>query len=508
MQSFIQRATDKLLVMCFVLMTLIPNSPIFTPIPTRDPGVFLYVGWRILNGELPYRDVWDHKPPIIYYINALGLALTNNSRWGVWILEVVFLFLAAYLAFQLLKKIFGFYPSLISLLLWLLTLPLLFADGNFTNEYTLPLQFSALWLFHGIDKNQNSWRRWFLIGLTGAVAFFTKQTAVGIWIAILLLWAFARLKGSQVKSWFSDMLSFLAACTIVSIVIVAFFAAQSALGDFWDVAFKYNFTYLSETSNQTDRLLPLLMGIDPLTESGLFQFGLIGYGIGAILLISKKEIISGWKNLLVLGLIDLPLELFLANTSGRVYPHYFISTLPVLSLFAGLTFWAILSQLSSWEIPSTTKSVFQLSVIVIFLWSSLYNYAFEVRAIKLVPGASVVDYIETHTSRDDYVLIWGAEAAINYHTKRRSPTPYIYQYPLYTPGYADEEMILGFLDDILQKKPQLIIDTKNGETPILQFSLQTEAIKSKVETVRSSYQVAENVGDWVIYEYIGANIAQ
>jgi hypothetical protein len=130
MKSFLQQATDKLLIASLVLMTLIQNSPAFNPIPTRDPGVFLYVGWRILNGEVPYKDVWDHKPPVIYYLNALGLALTENSRWGVWIIEFIFLFLAAMVGFRLLKKHFGFYPSIISQLLWLITLPLLFADGN------------------------------------------------------------------------------------------------------------------------------------------------------------------------------------------------------------------------------------------------------------------------------------------------------------------------------------------------------------------------------------------
>jgi len=29
-------------------------------------------------------DVWDHKPPLIYFVDALGLSLTPNSLWGVW----------------------------------------------------------------------------------------------------------------------------------------------------------------------------------------------------------------------------------------------------------------------------------------------------------------------------------------------------------------------------------------------------------------------------------------
>src|ERR671913_2651841 len=35
-----------------------------------DQGLYAYVGERILAGELPYRDAWDHKPPAIHYAYA------------------------------------------------------------------------------------------------------------------------------------------------------------------------------------------------------------------------------------------------------------------------------------------------------------------------------------------------------------------------------------------------------------------------------------------------------
>ena len=50
---------------------LITTSPICQAVPGKDSGVFLYIGDRILNGEIPYRDVWDHKPPAIYYFDLI-----------------------------------------------------------------------------------------------------------------------------------------------------------------------------------------------------------------------------------------------------------------------------------------------------------------------------------------------------------------------------------------------------------------------------------------------------
>src|SRR5262249_12767504 len=49
----------------------------------RDQGVFAYAGSVILRGGWPYRDVWDVKPPGIYYTYAAMLACTGSSMAGV-----------------------------------------------------------------------------------------------------------------------------------------------------------------------------------------------------------------------------------------------------------------------------------------------------------------------------------------------------------------------------------------------------------------------------------------
>src|SRR5256885_12737839 len=49
----------------------------------RDSSVFLYVARRVQEGGGPYRDVWDHKPPLIYYLDVIGLALADRGVPGV-----------------------------------------------------------------------------------------------------------------------------------------------------------------------------------------------------------------------------------------------------------------------------------------------------------------------------------------------------------------------------------------------------------------------------------------
>lgn len=52
-----------LILLGVILFVLIPVTPTNMPIASRDSGVFLYSGWRLTNGDIPYLDFWDHKPP-------------------------------------------------------------------------------------------------------------------------------------------------------------------------------------------------------------------------------------------------------------------------------------------------------------------------------------------------------------------------------------------------------------------------------------------------------------
>jgi 4-amino-4-deoxy-L-arabinose transferase-like glycosyltransferase len=86
-----------------------------------------------------YLDVWDHKPPVIFLINALGLLIGGGSRWGVWLVELGLLFLAALLGFKLIKRYLGALPAIFALFLWLLSLAFIINGGNLTTEYTLAI---------------------------------------------------------------------------------------------------------------------------------------------------------------------------------------------------------------------------------------------------------------------------------------------------------------------------------------------------------------------------------
>lgn len=501
------RLGEKLLVLAGVLGVLLPLTPRNLYYTSRDSGVFLYVGWRILKGELPYRDVWDHKPPVIFYLDALGLGLTGGSRWGVWLVEFVALLIAAFVGYKIVRKFFGVFPAVLGTFLWLLTLVFVIHGGNLTTEYTLPLQFVALWLAQGAfrDTPFSLWR-WFAIGFLGGIAFFTKQTAVGVWVAMALFLIVWRGKHHQVKRLLTESLFFLGGFVAVVAFWVAFFALQGSVGAFWSAAFEYNFVYASVSLSR--RLHALLKGPAPLAAVGLLPLAEIGYGIGGLLLIYQREMVRDALPLIGIGLLDFPIEFVLASLSGRTYDHYYMVTLPVLYLFASLTFWVLLVFLG--KISTLVPPLFVLSVGGMFLISSLHLYRGYARWFDYVnQQRPVVETIKLKTSPGDKILLWGAETTINFFTQRVSPSRFVYQYPLYTKGHVTEEMVVEFLDDLIRHPPRLIIDTHNPLTPLYKFPIRTPAIKRRLAFLRTHYCEVRNffpvdvqwAQNWTVYEY-------
>ena len=62
-----------LLILISIALNLlnIPTSELFYD----DKEIFKYAGLVIYKGGVPYRDFFDHKPPLIYFLNAFIVGL-------------------------------------------------------------------------------------------------------------------------------------------------------------------------------------------------------------------------------------------------------------------------------------------------------------------------------------------------------------------------------------------------------------------------------------------------
>jgi 4-amino-4-deoxy-L-arabinose transferase-like glycosyltransferase len=489
----------KFCVFCGVLFVLIPTSPINMPYSGRDSGVFLYAGWRILRGDIPYVQIWDHKPPLIFYINAIGLVISNNSRWGVWAIEFISLFLATLIGFNLMKRAFGNLAAVFGTFLWLSSLIFIIQGGNLTTEYTLPIQFACFWISSSAkEKGFNNWRG-YLLGMLCGIAFFLKQNAIGMGIAIVIYIFIQQIVLKQPKTIYKNILPILIGWVFVASIITTTLLIQGAFKAFIDASFGYSLNY-SEAVGILQRVKNLFVGINLLSRTGLAQFGIVGFCFALAIALHPKHAIK-INPLLVIAVIDLPIEIVFANVTGMVFPHYFITYLPSLALLSAFSFSQLVKIMRLVKVPKFASVGSLLLILMMFSMYMAPDYAATIVKFRSYGDQSAIEYVKQHTTPDEYVLVWGAETQVNFFTQRRNPSRFNYLYPLYQKGFVTEQMILEFLGDINTYHP-LIIDSQNSATPLYNFPISSDKINAAIRDLQVHYiKIGSTSNGWPVYQY-------
>jgi len=115
------------------------------------------------------------------------------------------------------------------------------------------------------------------------------------------------------------------------------------------------------------------------------------------------------------------------------------------------------------------------------------------------------------TEPGETVLVWGNNVWINFLADRASPTKYSYQFPLFMPGYATENRVLGFLADLQSAPPVLIVEPQTDTAEMLPLNpeLRVAATQAQVgipqgmplvfEYVNENYCIVKKFHDTIIY---------
>ncbi len=440
------------------------TSPLNIRNPSRDAGVYLYVGSTILAHEIPYRDVWDHKPPAIHYVNALGLFLGLGSPWGVWALEAAALFLAVILAFAVYLDAFGGIPAFFSCVAWLtglaLTLPL---SGNLTEEFVLPLQFGALRCFWKLETGRPSlWRVWSL-GALAAVALLFKPNVVGLWVAVVAYWSL-QLSG---RVCLVRLAVFTLGIFSVLAAVLFYFAANHAAFDLFDQVFAYNRTYMADPAKAT-HLEALIAGLGILASSGTSVIAILSWLTMVVFLWRRDPRITRQRPMVFLLVFALPIELVFVSLPGHVYEHYYTAQLPAMAGLSAAFAFLLLQrpadpEQTNWAVLPQRSFVLLGLLIAAMLFSTIRSTLAGLRTFDSVAAARVLTarYIEKTTRPEDFVLMWGAETSVNFLAHRRSPSRYVYQYALYMRGYSKPWRILEFFRNLRAHSPVVIVDTSS-----------------------------------------------
>ncbi|MCX7045736.1 MAG: hypothetical protein NTX50_09675 [Candidatus Sumerlaeota bacterium] len=113
-------------------------NPISSMHSLTDSGTFSGIGMSILDGKIPYRDIWEQKPPMTFYINAFALKAGGRTFTSIHDCERLFSLLRAVLFFLILLHAFD--SALLALIATAFLLlhfnqAAVFQWGNLTEEY-------------------------------------------------------------------------------------------------------------------------------------------------------------------------------------------------------------------------------------------------------------------------------------------------------------------------------------------------------------------------------------
>ena len=428
-----------------------------------DGGVFTYIGEMITRGKILYIDVWDHKPPGIFYLDALGLILGHETRWGIFFLENLFLFGSTLLGYNLIRKLWGQVPAMVATAIWMMGLKNAIGVGNFTEEYSLIFNFLALYLFWKSTQAPNS--RWldFSLGLTLALSFLLRPNNIGIQCSIVLSMLISSILKKEFKLFLKKMLLWGFAVLLVLGGVCVYFWSQNALKEMLMASVIYNSFY---AGNHLDILENISSGFDVLGATAWFAVS--GYGLALFIFIRNLVKDKTIDKIALLSVIGWPVEILMSSLSGRSYGHYFIAWCPIMALLIGQSMSFFLPRIFQPGFLKLFNEQLYRSLPVVILLTFLvfpddiktnlnsYRQVLFNRSEGVQVTQPIAQYIRSNTEPGDKVLAWGGKAGINYMARRESPVAPVF-YPLFVYSPITDELVDRFFQDLQADKPEMIV---------------------------------------------------
>ena len=303
-----------------------------------DSGFYAYFGKAILHGQLPYRDLWDNKPPLGYYLNALALLVFGQTPWGIWWSSVLWILGCMVLLFVVIKRLFGGITAgvISTILLVALMNPQIFQGGNLTEVYGLAPQIGIIGISYLFFTNHRKPLFALLAGVLTACAFLIKQPTIMLGCSAILLMIVSSISEWKIREAIKSGLVFLLGLVGLLAVVSVYWLWVGALGQFLDGALKQGFSSIGGTQSNF-RFYFLYALANALPNLYLGRLYLIAVLAGGLFLVEKlyqfwikpvlKEQLSWIEWCLLAMLVLFPL------VAKRVWSNAYIGKFWVISIF-------------------------------------------------------------------------------------------------------------------------------------------------------------------------------
>jgi hypothetical protein len=457
----------------------------------RDQSIYALVGEGVLHGKMPYRDLWDFKPPGIFLAYALAQGVFGRGMAAIRVLEAAGMIGMVFAFMRLADTFFerpraglvgGALAAIIhaELDFWHSGQPEVF--GGYLTAFALVLATSR---FH---PRRRAWV-WLGVGALFGLAFlFKPPLGGGAFVCAAYL---SKREQQRVASTARALLALLIVGVGAALPILlcgAWFVARGAWPALhWTLGeFTPGYTALSWQGREAAKMLYYAL------EEAFFRFSaLAAAGVFAMASIAPIHSREREGVFLVLGVIAM--QLAGVAMQGKFFAYHYAATLQLIGFLAGLGLYKL------WRrcLPGGLGGALAFASFVVIAADMLtavrdLPQSFSERALirlqyalRIAPYTSrevvdrelsyVADFnlsadrevgleVRSRTAESDPIFVWGFEPAIYWFAERDPSSRFIYDVPQrseWQKGYARAEL----MRDLNAHQPAMIIVQHNDVFP-------------------------------------------
>ena len=484
-----------------------------------DQGIHALIGFAMGQGQIPYLDVYNIKPPLTTLIHWLSQMAFGHSVRSIRILDFLICFVTASLLARftcalLASRIAGLFAGIAFAT---------FCYGhNFwataqTDGWTSLFVTSSVLLFFSAAQHQDTGSRdkkMFAAGAFLACALLLKYTVVmagiGLFAAQLLsTWEWRR-------TWRDGIFFSIGGTTVVAFVSMLM-ASFGALLPFIEIQ-TYILSYVADSKWETDillkRLLDLWMIAPAITTLTL---------IGAASIVASLHSKTKDRNQRLFLLLWVMAGLFSGYIQGKGFAYHFLPTLPGLSLLAAFGAMTVAS-ITQNLLPRTSKAGTMTILLAagITLSGTLPSLARTALAFDADPLASgnyydrfesynysprdnlgVAEYVANNSHTDETLFLWGYETGVYFMAEKLPTSRFIYTWPLIV-SYAKGAYQNDLMTQLGTQPPELFIVQHQDEAEIvtghdMDSAKTLEAFSALKAFKEANYRFETSIGRFDVY---------
>jgi uncharacterized membrane protein len=437
----------------FVIITCLALSFIHCPlfeIFFDDKEIFKYTGLVLHKGGVPYRDFFDHKPPLIFFLNYLGLAL---GSWGLWIIDTLLILSATLLFFNTCKT------HKVSLA-WLppVLFNLMIRNNSVSMGIGMTREYSTIFLLVSFCLVMSEHKyKFYLLGLATGMVFFFQQDQVLPLLPFLLYATFNNsipLLPSLLKRGTALLTGFLT----VAIPIVLYFLLNHSMQYFWEDAFLFNFNWYNEKKPLWLHLTAIRKFMHNCDYDVIF-YGAVIVGIASLVWGNKKKwlLISS----IAAVLLSFCSEFLSAKlVTGVAIFYYFLPLAATVSILLFIVF--AFSENSPFS-QSRQQFVYG-AILSANLFIHLVQYTINLSPnyrSQSIPSAEI-QYLKKQQLKDYDLYVFNNANYVTLYNQYRilSPSKWIYHFfwNWFEKWDADNSILASITQDLKKHRTQYVLD--------------------------------------------------